>query len=308
MHNKNTDIDRLSNAALGRFLAVAFMGGTLVQLLAVHAGSRDGGSGWLLLTMWTPALAALTTGRAARRMAWGALRKSGGRWLGIGLLVGWAPGLLKAVLLAATGAGRWDTNHFELAADSRSIQAIHHLGTVLGPGPQGFPFFALNLLISITLGSTVTALIGGLGEELGWRAVLQPALDRRFGRFAGTCLVGLLWAYWHLPVNLAGYNDTTHAAWNALVLFPFGVVGMSFGFAWLFRRSGSVWPCALAHGANNTLGAAFLMVARGWTADALTELVPLLLVGGVFAWWSSRGSAQPDPLQPPVDGESRFQL
>ncbi len=286
MHNKNTSINELATAALGRFLAVAFVGGTLTQILAVRAGLRSGGVGWLLLTMWMPALAALTTCRAARGMAWASLRRSGGHWLGAGLLVGWAPGLLKAALLAATGTGRWDADHFELAPDGRSIQAVHHLAVVLGTGPQGFLVFTLNLFLSIALGSTVAALVGALGEELGWRAVLQPAFERRFGRFAGTCLVGLLWAYWHLPVNLAGYNDAAHPAWTALVLFPVGVVAVSFGFAWLFRRTGSVWPCALAHGANNTLSTAFLVVARGWTADNVMELVSLLLVGSVFAWMS----------------------
>ncbi len=295
MHNKNTSIEHPTNAAIYRFLAVVFVAGIITQLIALRAGLRNGGAGWLLLTMWMPALAAFTTSQASRRMAWAALRKSGGRWLGLGLLVGWAPALLKAALLAISGLGHWDSDHFELAPDGRSIQGIHHIAVTLGTGPQGFLHFALNLLLSITLGSAVTALIGGVGEELGWRAVLQPSLERRFGRFKGTCAVGLIWAYWHLPANLAGYNDTVHPVLTALVFFPLGVVAMSFGFAWLFRESRSVWPAALAHGANNTLGAAFLVVARGWSADTGSEVFSLLLVSSIFIWRSIRNDRVSSP-------------
>ena len=282
MHNKNTGIEFPSTAALLRFLGIVGVGGTLTQVAAVQAGLQNGGMGWLLLTMWMPALAALTAGRATRRMAWAALRRGSLRWLGAGLLISWAPGLLKAATLAISGSGRWDAGHFELAPGGGSIQAIHGVGVVLGAGPQSFGRFALNLLLSITVGSVVATLFGGVGEELGWRAVLQPSLERRFGRFTGTCLVGLIWAYWHLPVNLAGYNDAVHPVLTALLLFPLGVVAVSFGFAWLTRESRSVWPVACAHGANNTLGAAFLVVARGWFADTGAELAALLIVGGVF--------------------------
>ena len=190
-----------------------------------------------------------------------------------------------------SGSGRWDGAHFQLAAGGGSIRAVHGLGMLLGAGPQGFVFFAVNLLASLTVGSVVSAVFGAVGEELGWRAVLQPTLEARFGRLAGTGAVGLIWAYWHLPVNLAGYNDAAHPWLTAWLLFPLGVVAMSFGLAWLTQESRSVWPAALAHGANNTLGAGFLMVARGWSADTVAELVGLWVVGGAFAWLAWRGSA-----------------
>ena len=280
MQNKSSSINGRSDRVILRFLGFVFVGGTITQVVAIRAGVRDHGTGWLLLTMWMPALAAFTASRTTRQMAWASLRRPSLGWLGLGLLTGWAPGLLKAVMLAVSGTGSWDGAHFELAPDGRSIQAVHHLGLVLGTGLQSFGRFVLNLLLSITLGSVVAALFGGVGEELGWRAVLQPLLERRCSRLTATCLVGLIWAYWHLPVNLAGYNDAVHPALTAWLFFPLGVVAISFGFVWLTRESKSVWPAALAHGANNALGAGFLVRARGWRADTGAELVALGLVGG----------------------------
>jgi membrane protease YdiL (CAAX protease family) len=291
MHNKNTCIEPLSPGAILRFLLVVFALGIILQVAAIRAGLRGSGSGLLLLTMWAPTVAAITTSRAARRMAWVALKRLNICWLGLGLLIGWAPGLLKALFLALSRMGSWDSGHFELAPDGGSILAVHHIGVALGTGPQSFVHFAINLLFSITLGSVVIALIGGVGEEIGWRVVLQPSLERRFGRFRGTCLVGLIWAYWHLPVNLVGYNDVHSPLLNALLFFPLGVVAMSFGLAWLTRQSKSVWPAALAHGANNTIGAAFLVVAKGSSENIVAELLSLFLVGGVFIWRSLRHDA-----------------
>lgn len=42
--------------------------------------------------------------------------------------------------------------------------------------------------------------LGPLGEELGWRGLLQPALEIRFGWLLGTLLVALIWAIWHAPL------------------------------------------------------------------------------------------------------------
>ena len=74
MHHKNTGIEYPSNPVLLRFLGFLFVGGTLTQIAAVRAGVRDHGTGWLLLTMWTPALAAFTASRATRQMAWASLQ------------------------------------------------------------------------------------------------------------------------------------------------------------------------------------------------------------------------------------------
>jgi hypothetical protein len=61
------------------------------------------------------------------------------------------------------------------------------------------------------------------------------------------------------------------------------VVAMAFSFGWLARRTGSVWPAAVAHGANNCIGAGFLLTPRGWGWDTGTMVVAAALVGCFFA-------------------------
>ena len=165
---------------------------------------------------------------------------------------------------------------------------------MLGSGPQGIPFFVLNLLLSLTVSSVLTGVLFAVGEEIGWRAVLQPELARRFGWIRGTLLVAVLWAYWHLPVNLAGYNDPLHPVANALFLFPLGVLGASFVLAWVTQRSGSVWPAAVAHGAGNALAAKLVLTPSSWEVEQLTRGVSALIVAAFFGWlvWRSRGGTR----------------
>jgi membrane protease YdiL (CAAX protease family) len=101
----------------------------------------------------------------------------------------------------------------------------------------------------------------------------------------------LIWGYWHLPANLAGLNDALHPVLGSLVIFPLEAISMSFVLAWLANRSRSVWPSALAHGANNTLLACMMVLPDAWFADQWTAAVAAILIGTLFAWLLARDTA-----------------
>ena len=110
-----------------------------------------------------------------------------------------------------------------------------------------FDFFITVLLVAIL------TLPLGLGEELVWRGYLQPIFVERFGMIPGILILGLVWGFWHLPINLAGYNDSEAPKLNAFVLFIVQTIAMSFVFGWIRIVTGSVWPVALAHMAHNVM-------------------------------------------------------
>ncbi|MBV9612767.1 MAG: CPBP family intramembrane metalloprotease [Acidobacteriaceae bacterium] len=265
------------------FLALVYTIGWLFQGLAVMNGFDTGGKNWLVVAMWAPLLAALLAGPQSRRQLWRGLKGGSFGWWLIALGTGWSFSICQQLLLWVAHQGRWNSQFFELSADGKSIAAVHHLAMILGVGPQGFGKFALNWLLSVSLGSLVVMIIGGIGEEAGWRGILQRPIAERFGSLKGTLMVGLIWGYWHLPVNLAGYNDAHHAVWQALLIFPIHTIAMSFLLAWLVARSGSIWPAALAHGANNTLQSGPLIMPNHWFADQLTAVAASLMIGTAAA-------------------------
>src|SRR5471032_2287876 len=101
----------MSRRELWTFLAVTFGLGFLFQALAIRSGVSSAGRGWLMLTMWSPAAGAMTS-RTGRNAALAALKRSGGRWLLIALLVGWSMTGLQALLLWALGGGAWNSEAF----------------------------------------------------------------------------------------------------------------------------------------------------------------------------------------------------
>ncbi len=294
----------MTNREVARFLVITFALAFVTQAFAVVWGVHGPGKLMLGLTMWAPAMAAFVSSRAARQRAIAALKRSGFRSLGWALLVGWSFVGVQMIVLALSGAGHWNEKLFPRSADGTGVDGIHGLGMVLGVGHQSYLHLAVNLFLSVGLGSLVVAIIGGIGEEIGWRAVLQPEMERRFGPVRGTALVGLIWAYWHVPANLAGYNDSAHPILNTFVFFPLVVVCMAFAFAWLTKRSGSVWPAALAHGGNNTLSSGMLVIAGSWAADQVSSLVAAALVASLLGWRLTKLARRNDAL--PSETEATF--
>lgn len=266
------------------FLILTFSIGWLFQGLAIGYGVTQKGGPWLLAAMWAPMLAALFAGAETRRSVWTRIRKAGWKMWPVALFAGLSFSIVQQLLLLAGRQGHWHDDFFHLSADGRSVDSIHHLATLLGVGHQSFGFFGLNLLLTISFASVILMLTGGIGEEGGWRGVLQPEMARRWGSFKGTLLVGLIWGYWHLPVNLAGYNGTHHPVLQALFFFQINTIAMSFVLALLVQRSGSIWPAALAHAANNVLQSGTLIVASNWRADLLAGTLASILVGMICAW------------------------
>lgn len=93
-----------------------------------------------------------------------------------------------------------------------------------------------------------------LGEEYGWRGYLLPRA-LALGEIKGTILVGLVWAFWHLPLLLVGLNYPGQSTLIAIPLFMLVVIALSFPFTWFYKATaGSIVLASLFHGAINSYG------------------------------------------------------
>lgn len=91
------------------------------------------------------------------------------------------------------------------------------------------------------------------GEEIGWRGYALPRLARRFGLARASLLLGVIWAFWHLPLFFLSGIDKTGQSFPVYVL---QVTALSVVAAWLFARTnGSLLLTMLLHSAvNQTIG------------------------------------------------------
>jgi membrane protease YdiL (CAAX protease family) len=110
----------------------------------------------------------------------------------------------------------------------------------LGGWTSLFSTFALLLLIPG---------IGGAWEEPGWRGYALPQLQVGRSALLTSLILGVLWAFWHLPLMVVG-----EVHWSDIVL----VIAVSVVFAWVFNNaSGSVLIVMLMHAMNNTISGSF---------------------------------------------------
>ena len=123
--------------------------------------------------------------------------------------------------------------------------------------------FLLILLTQALVASVTLNAALALGEETGWRGYLLPAL-LPLGRLPALLLTGLIWAVWHLPLILLGYEYPGAPRGLALLAFVVFCVGAGALLGWFRLRSNSILPAAVAHGAINAwAGVPTLLAAAG---------------------------------------------
>jgi membrane protease YdiL (CAAX protease family) len=118
----------------------------------------------------------------------------------------------------------------------------------------GFEGAAIALLLEFLRGFLMT---GGINEESGWRGFALPRLQARHSVIAASLIVGIFWALWYLPYDLAPINRAPSLAWfleyRLFWRVLFGVI-----LAWLYNRTnGSLLAPALFHPAMNAFGNQF---------------------------------------------------
>jgi uncharacterized protein len=130
----------------------------------------------------------------------------------------------------------------------------------------GFPFKSdplLNiatLILAMPINGLLTAFLspGPLGEEPGWRGFALPRLIQ-LGEWQSMIVLGLLWAFWHLPVAIMfpGWRELFTGQsvdlklW--LVFYPVSTLALTMMLSKIWKWSGqSVFVCILFHGVVNS--------------------------------------------------------
>lgn len=203
------------------------------------------------------------------------------------VLAVWAPAVSALTLIGLTGGrqavGRYLSRLRLWRAPLRwyaflllGIPALFFAGAALGgtPSPSAFPFESVGGAV----GAMAFMAILGPVEELGWRGLALPLLQRRLAPLWAGLLLGLVWALWHLPAFYL--SGTPQGGWGFMPFF-IGAVGASLILTALFNAArGSILIAALFHfQLNNPL----------WP-DAQPYDMYLFAGVAVLVVWLNRGS------------------
>lgn len=243
----------------------------------------------LAVSMFAPLAAVLLAKIPLRSIGWKPKLRGHVRWY----LAAW---LLPAVL-CTLGAALYFLlfpGHFDLSgAYVAAAAGPEALAQLEGQGLT-YPLYVLIQAVAALTYAPFINVIACLGEEVGWRGFLSPHLKNRFGRVGGLLLSGLIWGAWHWPVIVFGGYEYGLTYWGAPVLGPllFCLFTTALGvlFDLLYEKTGSIWSCALAHGAINAFAnlpsavldpASDFQILLGPFAIGLIGGLPLLLLA---AW------------------------
>ncbi|MGF6885624.1 membrane protease YdiL (CAAX protease family) [Nocardia sp. GAS34] len=258
------------------FFLVLTFGGAWLTALPLWIGGVSVSGPWFLLvsigTMLVPAIATAVTAwiwrppQGIARSTGLVLPRPARRLWGFGALGFGYPVVVALVALPLgllTGVAYLDVSGLsglrQLARDQ--------FGLAGGAAPG-------SLLLS-AVGMTAALFVFGLlpcfGEEWGWRGYLIPKL-LPLGIWPALLIDGVLWAVWHAPLLLRGFNyGSTDVAGIAEMIVSCVLAAIVLG--WLDLRSGSAWPAVIAHSSNNTFA---VLITTGLAVDTAHPVDRLL--------------------------------
>jgi membrane protease YdiL (CAAX protease family) len=92
-------------------------------------------------------------------------------------------------------------------------------------------------------GALVFGVVISVAEEVGWRGYALPRLERRFGAFAASTLLGVLWCLWHVPMFLG-----LGVPMNLMLVMMLHFTGASLLMTFIARGTGgSLLLAVIAH-------------------------------------------------------------
>lgn len=282
MHNAvNEDKPRILRSIL-LFLVLTVVLSGIFNLLIIAAGTIEAGaSRYIMGVMWGPGLAALLTckllGQDLDTLGW---RWGRSRYQWVSYLTPLAYSALAYSVLWLAGLGGVPNPAFiKKAADSFGWQSYSSAAVI---GWQA---------VLIGTFGVIKGCANTLGEELGWRGFLVPALMKLTTYTRTSLLTGIIWAAWHFPsLIFANYNNGTELGFE-LACFTLMIVSSCFAYTWLRIKSGSVWTGVIFHSSHNMFIQALftpLTIDTGktkyWSDEFGIMLVGISVVTGFIFW------------------------
>jgi membrane protease YdiL (CAAX protease family) len=115
-------------------------------------------------------------------------------------------------------------------------------------------------ILSIIINLPIFILTGGL-EELGWRGILQPKLEKVVNYLPSVLMVGIIWSIWHFPLWFIKGTIQTSFPFG---LFLFSVIISSCSFTTLYKYTNNLFFCILSHAwFNGCIGLALYIGNNG---------------------------------------------
>jgi membrane protease YdiL (CAAX protease family) len=293
VHERNEALTNQSRA-IPLFLITTLLISSVFYFLIVKSGHMGGGLGaYVAGLMWSPGFAALFTckylGRDLGILGW---KWGKTRYEVISYFIPLSYSIVIYGFVWLTGLGGFYRKDF-----------VDELTKSFGLGPMpAWASIALYFVFTATF-TVIRDFATVIGEEIGWRGFLIPELAKKHSFPAIAMITGFIWAIWHYPVILFADYHGAAPAWYYVPLLTIMLPFLSFLWAWMRLKSGSIWPCVVLHASHNTFMQQFfdpLTVYRSKTGYVAGEFGAALLVVSILMavyFWRRRDEVEGDNIQ-----------
>ena len=115
-------------------------------------------------------------------------------------------------------------------------------------------------ILSIIINLPLLILLGGL-EELGWRGILQPQVEKVINYLPSIFMVGTIWSLWHLPLWFIKGSAQSSLPFG---LYLFSGIILTASFTTLYKYTNNLFLCVLSHAwFNGCIGLALYVGNNG---------------------------------------------
>ena len=227
------------------------------------------------------------------------------------LIVGYGPALANVITRKLTHEGWHDSIlHLNLKGNIKyyliaifSIVAVGITEGVLATIIYGGGDFSdiggcmngIQLMGNVLLTVSVIPLMAfnTFGEEFGWRGYMNQKMEPLLGTTGTVVVGGIIWGLWHAELTVVGHNfgtDYVGYPYLGILAMCISCTFLGMGLMWLTKKTGSIYPAAIMHAANNFggIGIGQLFISgipddySSTIADELIVSIPSFILGLVF--------------------------
>jgi membrane protease YdiL (CAAX protease family) len=128
---------------------------------------------------------------------------------------------------------------------------------------------SINLWVALPLFFLVGVFSNG--EEIGWRGYALPRLQARHGALIASLIIGVVWAFWHVPKFLTVGSAQDYSFW----VFLLNSIAFAVLYTWVYNNTkSSLLLVTLFHAAINTADV-FLPIIPAAIGDVRPTLIAI---------------------------------
>lgn len=121
----------------------------------------------------------------------------------------------------------------------------------IGGGMNGMQLIG-NVLLTVSVVPLMA--FNTFGEEFGWRGYMNQKMEPLLGTTGTIVVGGILWGLWHAELTVVGHNFGTEYdgyPYLGILAMCINCTFLGMGLMWVTKKTGSIYPAAIMHAANN---------------------------------------------------------